>query len=386
MSPVSKKRRRHAKHAQVAAPRAQGLRAHLDRIDGAMRALRVSTDPLGSEAYASQLVASFVDPHGGLDHETVSRFLAALRGRSTAESLALLRACSSIVPDFELRAIAAAYADTLAAEQVTEPRWTGELGRARSIGTHEFADVYGDQRTIMCTYAGPAEPHALIGFVNTSHLGGHLEDIVLTTAIDRAMSGFTSRASESDGMITFGSIPPDHAHSLLATALANSYRTDGMADEVLSLRALLGARLAMTAPGSSVSNPVVEDAEDIERRFLGSPALARRGVDPHDASVAATLSALVRFGIEFDSGRITRSSPTKLRAFAQWFASEGTTGLRSSAPTLRAWVDWILVETQARDLPPAAKTHLIDTLGEFLPAERPATIALDLGLDELLRN
>jgi hypothetical protein len=386
MSPVSKKRRRKGKPARVSAPGAQGLRAHLDRIDASMRSLRVSTDPLGSEAYASQLVASFVDAHGGLDRETVSRFLAAVRDRSTAESMALLRVCSSNIPDFELRAIAGAYADALAAEHVAEPRWIGELGRTRSIGTHEFADVYGDQRTIMCTYAGPTEPHALIGFVNTSHLGGHLEDIVLTTAIDRAMTGFTSRASESDGMITFGSVSPGHAHSLLATALANSYRTDGMADEVLTLRALLGARLAMTAPESSMSTPVVEDAEDIERRFLDSTALARHKVVPHDPIVGVTVSALVRFGVEFDSGRITRSSPTKLRAFAQWFASEGTTSIRASAPTLRAWVDWILVETQARDLPPTAKTQLIDTLDEFLPAERPATIALDLGLDELLKS
>ncbi|OLT35482.1 hypothetical protein BJF84_14215 [Rhodococcus sp. CUA-806] len=248
MSPVSKKRRPSRRTARKAGSARTGLSARLDQIDKTMRSLRLSPDPLGSEAYASQLIASFVVPDGGLDRDTLERFLAALHGRSTAESLALLRASSSVVPNFEMRAISGAYADSLASSGTSEPRWRGECERTRLVDAYEFADVYGDQRTIMCTYTGPTEKHALVGFVNTTHLGGHLEDIVLTTSIDRAVSGFSSRAAQSDGLVTFGLVRAEVAHEVLAAALANSYRTEGVADEVVALRALLGARLALTAP------------------------------------------------------------------------------------------------------------------------------------------
>lgn len=249
-----------------------------------MRTLRTEADPLGSEAYTSQLLSALMirdDPDS--DETIVLGFIETIGGRGGPECLAVARALSTVATTARTRRAAAEVADRIAACGTPEPLWRNELGQSRLVGCHEYADVFGDERVLMAAFSGRIR-HALIGFLNLSHPDGFLTDIVLTTAIDKAIAGFGRRAMDLDGLARFG--PADEAEVVdtLATALAESHRCVDVPDDVVGLRPLLGARLAGCAKGST---RVVHDdgwatlfaglvrPDDGHREGGGAPRMAR---------------------------------------------------------------------------------------------------------------
>ncbi|MEE4021694.1 hypothetical protein V1Y59_01280 [Gordonia sp. PKS22-38] len=376
MSPVSKKRRPKKKRGTDTRQRRHDpVDDHIRALGHAMRALRGEVDPLRSEAYASQLVSALTtrDEHDE-DEAVVLGFLDTLADQNGPDYLALARAMSAVAPTARSRHAAAQAAELISGRGATEPSWNAYLGRASPLDTYEYADVFGDESTVMCTFTGPEEPHALVGFVNLSHRGGFFTDIVLTTSIDKAIAGFERYAAESNGLARFDSVPSSAASAVLAPALTESYRCVDVPEGVRELRALLGARLAtlkrselgMSANHRTGDNPQTDDAMAV--LIADAPRIQ-----------AAVLQAWRDFGDEYDAGRTARLSPSKIRAFAQTVAvsdSDAAAALRSvlalqdqwsvtrMSPQVRAIVEAVIDETFPAPSGFSVDTSWIDELSE----------------------
>ncbi|WP_156370672.1 hypothetical protein [Nocardia arizonensis] len=229
---MSRKRKGHKRKGN--GDRKDPIEGHLAAIGRTMRSLRAESDPLGTEVFAAGLVAELTgrdDP--GEDEAVVLGFLETLAERPRPEFLALARTLATLAPTARARAAATQVAGRLSAAGASEPRWSDQLGQVRIESAHQFADIFGDEAVLVCTFTGSTRPHALIGFVDLSHPGGFLTDIVITTAIDKAVAGFMRYAADRDGLATFGPTATTAASALLGSALAQSYRCTEVPEEVL---------------------------------------------------------------------------------------------------------------------------------------------------------
>ncbi|MFT3715917.1 MAG: hypothetical protein QM774_08215 [Gordonia sp. (in: high G+C Gram-positive bacteria)] len=323
-----------------------------------MRRFRNEPDPLGSETYASQLIAELMngdDP--AQDEAALIRFIEYATERGGDPMLALIRVLADLAPMPAARIAAEYAANRLVRAGCSDPRWIDDLGHARVVKTRTFGDVYGDQTAVLCTFSGPVRTHALIGFVNLTHPGGFLTDIILTTAIDKAIVSFEKHAAESGGLSRLEEIPPEQASAILRAALAESYRAVDVADEVRQLRALLGARLTVLPSPRPVA---VDDAPDRLVNALTENASSRH---------RDVLEAWRTFGNSYDAGRVDRLSPSKMLAFAEMWNGDGT----DVAEVLRNLLQSHRDETPD-GLPPAAEAELDETLAEAFPGAVHAAV------------
>ncbi|WP_439030811.1 hypothetical protein [Gordonia terrae] len=351
VSPVSKKRRPKKRGTPRRTDR-EVVADHLAPIVSMMRALRTEVDPLGSEAYTSQLLSALMTrDEPDADEAVVLGFIETVADRGGPECLALSRALSVVATTARTRHAAAEVADRIAARGAAEPVWHEELGRTRLLGCHEYADVFGDECVLMCAFTGPVRPHALIGFLNMSHPHGFLTDIILTTAIDKAIAGFDRRATDLDGLARCGPANDAQVVDTLATALAESHRCVDVPDDVVELRPLLGARLAGCEKRSAATGA------DDNGQAAAFDALIAGTTDPDRLRV---LDAWRDFSAEFDAGRSARLSPNKIRAFARHLGeAPGQAGQAISS--------LITIHDQTNPWTSRAREALVGSISEVFP-------------------
>lgn len=374
MSPVSKKRRPekrrpHKHRAPVLADRGL-VNDHLAELCRSMRPLCTDVDPLRSEAYVSGLVAALMNrDDADEDESVVLGFLDSLTERSDTESLGIALAMSEVAPTSRTRHAASTTASSIATAGAVPPKWAEHLGHARPLQVYELADGFGDQTTIMCTFDGPDDPHALVTFINLSHPGGFITDIVLTTSIAKALNGFERFADDARSLTRLTTLSTETAAAILIPAVAESYRCADAPEAVAELRPLLSARLTQLAGISGEIATARAESDD--------PMVAVIADAPSDRLPA--LRAWRDFGVDYDAGRTARLSPTKIEAFAETF--EG------SADDAAAALRRVLALHDGSDLP-RLSPRVQDLVSAAIDATFPTAkgFAIDTSwLDELVQ-
>src|SRR6266540_259660 len=378
MSPVSRGRKK-KQQGRRALRRSGGVRpgAGLDALDGlhaemlrAFRPLAKVADPLEVEVSASELIGSWwkqlspgEDPEvlfglGAVDH-------AARAG--TPEALALLRAIAVVGVTEAQREAASAAAAALAAAGVAEPPWAGEIGRVRVDECWRWADVYGDQASLLVMFSYGRRRHGLVALVDFNHLGGWVKDLFVTVE-PAAMLRKLRQAARSEPLSVLDRVDPAEARRLLEQGLAATDATwmPEVSEQLRQCRALALARCRAMPEPERADEPDREigqaEREAIAAEFLASPHA--RGL-PDGQAVPFCVRLLVDFGADYDGGKLLRVSPAKIEGFLlDWVPAKAMLddADRDAMPAVViAWVRWAGERT---GLPAEATAELVNVATE----------------------
>jgi hypothetical protein len=132
------------------------------------------------------------------------------------EALAMARALAAVGPP-DIRAIAADTANRMALGGRADMPWTADLGRPRPGPCFGYADIYGDQRSIVLVFSYGRKKHALVVLVDYL-LGGGIKDCYL---LDYA-SGLRDyyRTIGADPELRFSDLDGGAARDILEEALS----------------------------------------------------------------------------------------------------------------------------------------------------------------------
>lgn len=337
-------------------------------------ALPDAADPLAAELAVSRALADMAptvtsDVDRPAAQAELVRYLADHQDRA---ALALLRAAAQTGGPSE-RAAARAAADTLAAQQVAEPRWFGRLDHLTVGRCLVYGDIFGDQESWVCTFsyterAGEAtgdDPggdessgldagessdvevpeHALVVLVD-HNLGGIVKDIFCSAQASRTLRAIELAHAEDGTLSVLEPVAPASARAALErafTATCNSLQPP-LGEGALRLWSFARARAATLA----------EPPRALDRASHDNPARAALVTEFLDSSEAADLSnrdvatgcarTIVDHGCDYDEGRPLRVSPAKTELFLLfWLPRQpglSRPQIIAMPAVMEAWVRW----------------------------------------------
>jgi hypothetical protein len=285
--------------------------------------------------------------------------------------------------DGERRA-AAAMADAVAGRGVAEPRWAAMLGRVWVGTCWRYADVYGDQATLLCEFGyqpglaaarddlaggsaggGPAR-HALVVLVDLMESGGSVADALLADDAAGVLADLRKDAEDNNELATFGEIGAADARALLERGFATldlTWEPDVPAT-LGEFRALALARvraLPMPAPAAAGADRPPE-IPDSERAALVERFLTETDAEFPDRDAATFCTRLVvDFGCDYDAKRPLRVSPAKFDRFLlDWVPRKAVLDDddRQALPSVvTAWTAWAAPQA---GLPPVALAEIAE--------------------------
>ncbi|GLX03239.1 UNVERIFIED_ORG: hypothetical protein FHR35_008465 [Microbispora rosea subsp. rosea] len=283
---------------------------------------------------------------------------------------------------------------------VARPRWADRVGAVKPTGCYVSRDVYGDQDTVVCTFAYNGEDrHALVVVVDYN-MGGMARDAWVSSQVDKLLEQARLEAA-GNALLRFEELEPQQARALLEFAMkaarAAAHGRTGpklVSDSYSAYHAFARARVKALPPGRMRPAPAHTEAPySRDRRamlaaeFLASDA-AENLSDPSAASRCA--DHIIDYGCDQDFGRPMRVSPTKCETFLlDWLPRKVllTPAEQDAMPhVLSAWVRFAGPRI---GLPDEGVRATLDAVWEatarFTEAYRdPATFGLDRSLVERL--
>jgi hypothetical protein len=206
--------------------------------------------PIDAELWGSDMIGALgageTGPEGAdLMREITLSLVPAAEEDATPESLALLRILGAIGTP-ELRVVAQAAADRLAAGGVPDPDWAPLMGSPTIGKCWHYGDVGGRQESVTVIFGYGGAEHALSVLIDHSH-DGKVKDAWVDDA--DGLLDKTWMAAETDPLIVFESLEPGDAGQRLARALQAGERPTkpDEVDDLRAHRALLHARVRYLA-------------------------------------------------------------------------------------------------------------------------------------------
>ncbi|MFI6504333.1 hypothetical protein [Nonomuraea typhae] len=217
---------------------------------------------------------------------------------------------------------------------VARPGWAERVGAVKPTGCYVSRDAYGDQDTVICTFAyrwGEAaapsalavagqDRHALVMVVD-HNMSGMARDAWVSSHVDKLLDQARAEA-EANPMLLFEEIEPQQARALLESAMKATREPKTpppVSDSYSAYHAFARSRLKALPPGRKRPAPLhIEAPYSRERRamlaaeFLASDA-AEHLSDPSAASRCA--DHIIDYGCEQDFSRPMRVSPVKCETF-----------------------------------------------------------------------
>ncbi|GAA2859202.1 hypothetical protein GCM10010517_17720 [Streptosporangium fragile] len=211
---------------------------------------------------------------------------------------------------------------------VARPLWAERLGAVKPTGCYVSRDAYGDQDTVVCTFAyrgsdSGEDRHALVVIVDYN-MRGIARDAWVSSHVDKLLEQARAEA-EGNRMLVFGEIEPEQARALLESAMKATVEyghrrvAAPVSDSYSAYHAFARARIKALPPGRKRPAPLHSEAPySRDRRamlaaeFLASDA-AEHLSDPSAASRCA--DHIIDYGCDQDFGRPLRVSPTKCETF-----------------------------------------------------------------------
>jgi hypothetical protein len=206
--------------------------------------------PIDAELWGSDMIGALGSSDAGPDDSEVMKELAlsvvpAAEEDATPESLALLRILGAVGgPD--LRGVARAAADRVAASGVPDADWAAVIGSPTIGKCWHYSDVGGRQESVTVSFGYGTAEHALSVLIDHGN-GGKIKDAWVDDA--EGLLDKTWLAAESDPLIVFESIESGNAGQRLAQALQAGERPTkpDEVDDLTAHRALLHARVRYLA-------------------------------------------------------------------------------------------------------------------------------------------
>ncbi|WP_246266957.1 hypothetical protein [Nonomuraea typhae] len=217
---------------------------------------------------------------------------------------------------------------------VARPGWAERVGAVKPTGCYVSRDAYGDQDTVICTFAyrwgetaAPSalavagqDRHALVMVVD-HNMSGMARDAWVSSHVDKLLDQAKAEA-EANPMLLFEEIEPQQARALLESAMKATREPKTpppVSDSYSAYHAFARSRLKALPPGRKRPAPLhIEAPYSRERRamlaaeFLASDA-AEHLSDPSAASRCA--DHIIDYGCEQDFSRPMRVSPVKCETF-----------------------------------------------------------------------
>jgi hypothetical protein len=132
------------------------------------------------------------------------------------EALAMARTLAAVGPP-DIRAIAADTANRLASGGRSDMPWTAGLGRPRPGPCFGYADIYGDQRSIVLVFSYARKKHALVVLVDYL-LGGGIKDCYLLDYTSRLRDYYQTIGADPE--LKFSDLDAGTAREILDEALS----------------------------------------------------------------------------------------------------------------------------------------------------------------------
>ncbi len=340
-------------------------------IFDALQGLDDVPDPMSVEITMSQLLGQWwamptvgdVGPDGVFGNMVV-RYA---KEQRSPLGLLVLSTLAVIAPLPDVRAAAAAAAQSLTDRGVRQPAATG-IGEVTVGRCWVAADVYGDQADVVAEFAYGDERHALVVLVD-HNLGGIAKDAFSVDDVDATLTELQNAAAADELLASPRQIEPSLGRALVESAGAASdlVRGEPVSDDYAKSRALLLARLRAMPEGTqpTAEEPTPELQAALVADFFASPEAA--DLDPETAGHLVRL--FVEYGCAREPSRPIRISPLKLEEFLhRWLPRRAPLdgGERAALPaTVRALVAWA---RSRMDLPGPAVRDLDEATEDILGA------------------
>ncbi|WP_184617633.1 hypothetical protein [Sphaerisporangium krabiense] len=300
---------------------------------------------------------------------------------------------------------------------VARPRWAERVGAVKPQGCYVSRDAYGDQDTVVCTFAyrgvprtgtagaapeepggaaqGPAEdPHALVVIVDYN-MRGMARDAWVSSQVDTLLEKAGIEAA-GNPMLRFEELEPQQARALLEFAMKATAEGLGrkpatiVSDGYSAYHAFARARIKALPPGRKRPAPLFSEAPySRDRRamlaaeFLASDA-AEHLSDPSAASRCA--DHIIDYGCDQDFNRPLRVSPTKCETFLlDWLPRKVLLDPAEQDAMPHVLLSWVRFAAPRTGLPEEGLRATLDAvyeaMGRFTEAYRdPTTFGLDRSL------
>ncbi|WP_246510774.1 hypothetical protein [Nonomuraea endophytica] len=312
---------------------------------------------------------------------------------------------------------------------VARPGWADRVGAVKPTGCYVSRDAYGDQDTVICTFAyrwgeatadRPQDRHALVLVVD-HNMNGMARDAWVSSHVEKLLDQARTEA-EADPMLLFEEIEPQQARALLESAMKatiGAQELDGrergtsqraakrarpsntvpktpppVSDSYSAYHAFARSRLKALPPGRKRPAPLhIEAPYSRERRamlaaeFLSSDA-AEHLSDPSAASRCA--DHIIDYGCEQDFNRPMRVSPVKCETFLlDWLPRKVMLSRAEQEAMPHVLSAWVRFAAGRTGLPErglrATQDAVWEATAKFPEAYRdPTSFGLDLPLLERL--
>ncbi|MEU8109718.1 hypothetical protein ACWGH8_24140 [Nonomuraea muscovyensis] len=384
----------------------------------AARELLAVRSPLDAELMVSDMIGAWWGRRvrGGDVEQVLGEGLVDYAAKAGTPASLTLLICLAYLGTARQGAKAEGAALAMMESGVARPGWADRVGAVKPTGCYVSRDAYGDQDTVICTFAyrfgegeqaragqepnerGRAHPvgqgrehHALVMVVD-HNMSGMARDAWVSSHVDKLLEQARAEAA-GNPMLLFEEIEPQQARALLESAMkatGEPKTTPPVSDSYSAYHAFARARLKALPPGRKRPAPLhIEAPYSRERRamlaaeFLASDA-AEHLSDPSAASRCA--DHIIDYGCEQDFSRPLRVSPTKCETFLlDWLPRKvmlSTAEQEAMPHVLAAWVRFAAVRTGLPERGLKATLDAVwEAIGKFPEAYRDPT---SFGLDRAL--
>ncbi|MBN6057568.1 hypothetical protein JYK22_36940 [Nonomuraea sp. RK-328] len=381
----------------------------------AARELLAVRSPLDAELMVSDMIGAWWGRRvrGGDVEQVLGEGLVDYAAKAGTPASLTLLICLAYLGTARQGAKAEGAALAMMESGVARPGWADRVGAVKPTGCYVSRDAYGDQDTVICTFAyryGDGEPergdalasvaggqerHALVMVVD-HNMSGMARDAWVSSQVDKLLEQARAEAA-GNPMLVFGEIEPQQARALLESAMkatSEPKTPPPVSDSYSAYHAFARARLKALPPGRKRPAPLhIEAPYSRERRamlaaeFLASDA-AEHLSDPSAASRCA--DHIIEYGCEQDFSRPLRVSPTKCETFLlDWLPRKVMLSAAEQEAMPHVLAAWVRFAARRSGLPEQGLKATLDAvweaIGKFPEAYRdPTSFGLDRPLLERL--
>ncbi|MFI9589858.1 hypothetical protein [Nonomuraea sp. NPDC052265] len=370
----------------------------------AARELLAVRSPLDAELMVSDMIGAWWGRRvrGGDVEQVLGEGLVDYAAKAGTPASLTLLVCLAYLGTARQGAKAEGAALAMMESGVARPGWADKVGAVKPTGCYVSRDAYGDQDTVICTFAYrwneaslPSDRHALVVVVD-HNMSGMARDAWVSSHVDKLLEQARAEAA-GNPMLLFEEIQPEQARALLESAMkaTREPKTPPPVSESYSAyHAFARARLKALPPGRKRPAPLhIEAPYSRERRamlaaeFLASDA-AEHLSDPSAASRCA--DHIIDYGCERDFNRPLRVSPTKCETFLlDWLPRKVMLSVAEQEAMPHVLSAWVRFAARRAGLPEQGLKATLDAVweatGKFPEAYRdPTSFGLDRPLLERL--
>lgn len=364
----------------------------------AARELLAVRSPLDAELMVSDMVGAWWGRRlrGGDVEQVLGEGLVDYAAKAGTPASLTLLICLAYLGTARQGAKAEGAALAMMESGVARPGWADRVGAVKPTGCYVSRDAYGDQDTVVCTFAYSGQDRHALVLVVDYNMSGMARDAWVSSQVDKLLEQARAEA-EANPMLLFEEVEPQQARALLESAMKATREPKTpppVSDSYSAYHAFARSRLKALPPGRKRPAPLhIEAPYSRERRamlaaeFLASDA-AEHLSDPSAASRCA--DHIIDYGCEQDFSRPLRVSPTKCETFLlDWLPRKVMLSQAEQEAMPHVLSAWVRFAARRTGLPEQGLKATLDAVWEATGRwgevyKDPTSFGLDLALLERL--